>query len=158
MTDLPLLLPANLNAAIALIIPKTSCERAVTIFPCEGSGRWRVRREPEAVIICCSFVPANCPRIAWVMAVGGWTVKLYMNIDEVVAMLSRGRRKPAQLLQGYKPNGNRIKCIWMRIELTRQLVAAQITSRLMFCCLSQGQKLIEFKVRLPVLGLAEEFN
>jgi hypothetical protein len=113
MNDLPLLLPANLNAAMALIIPKTSCERAVTIFPWEGSGRWRVRREPEAVIICCSFVPANCPRIAWVMAVGGWTVKLYMNIDEVVAMVPRERRTPAQLFQASKPNGNRIKCIWM---------------------------------------------
>lgn len=37
--------------------------------------------------ICCSFVPANCPRIAWVMAVGGCSVKLYINIDEVVAIV-----------------------------------------------------------------------
>jgi hypothetical protein len=73
------------------------------------------------------------------MAVGGWTVKLYMNIDEVVAMVPRKRRTPAQLLQASKSNGNRIKCIWMRIELTRQLVAAQITSRLMFRCLSQDK-------------------
>jgi hypothetical protein len=87
LNDLPLLLPANLNAAMALIIPKTSCDSAVTIFPWEGSGRCKVRREPEAVTICCSFVPANCPRIAWVMAVGGCTVKLYINIDEVVAMV-----------------------------------------------------------------------
>lgn len=44
-------------------------------------------RDPEAVIICCSFVPANCPRIVCVMAVGGCTVKLYINMEEVVAIL-----------------------------------------------------------------------
>jgi hypothetical protein len=33
------------------------------------------------------LVPANWPRIAWVMAVGGWIVKEYMNICEVVAMM-----------------------------------------------------------------------
>lgn len=100
--DLPLLLPASLKAAIALIIPNTSCESAVMILPWAGSGRWRVRRDPEAVTICCSFVPANCPRIAWVIAVGGWTVKLYMNIVEVVAILSVwwGRRSPAQIEGG----------------------------------------------------------
>ena len=31
------------------------------------------------------------------MAVGGWSVKLYMNMDEVVAIVSWMRRKPAQL-------------------------------------------------------------
>lgn len=31
------------------------------------------------------------------MAVGGWTVKLYMNMEEVVAILSLVRRKPTQL-------------------------------------------------------------
>jgi len=34
------------------------------------------------------------------MAVGGCTVKLYMNIDEVVAMTPLERREPAQGLQG----------------------------------------------------------
>lgn len=97
MKDLPLLLPANLKAAIALIIPKTSCESAVMIFPCDGSGLWRVRREPDAVTICCSFVPANCPSIAWVMAVGGLMVKLYKNWFDVVAMFGQRRRKSAQL-------------------------------------------------------------
>jgi hypothetical protein len=69
------------------------------IFPCDGSGRWSVRREPDAVTICCSFVPANCPSIAWVIAVGGCTVKLYMNIDEVVAMVLQMHRDPVQLVQ-----------------------------------------------------------
>lgn len=91
------MLPASLKAAIALMIPNTSWDKAVTILPCDGSGRCRVRREPEAVIICCSFVPVNCPRIACVVAVGGCTVKLYMNIDEVVAILSQGYSKPVQL-------------------------------------------------------------
>ena len=46
-----------------------------------------MRRDPEAVTICCSLVPANCPRIAWFIAVGGCMVKLYMNIEDVVAMV-----------------------------------------------------------------------
>ena len=46
-----------------------------------------VIRAPDAVTICCSFVPANCPRIACVVAVGGCIVSEYMNIDEVVAMV-----------------------------------------------------------------------
>lgn len=46
-----------------------------------------VSRDPEAVTICCSLVPANWPSIAWVMAVGGWIVREYMNMDEVVAMM-----------------------------------------------------------------------
>lgn len=45
-----------------------------------------VSREPEAVTICCSLVPANWPSIACVTEVGGWMVKLYMNMLEVVAM------------------------------------------------------------------------
>lgn len=60
------------------------------ILPWAGSGRCKVRRDPDAVMICCSFVPANCPRIDWVIAVGGWTVKLYMNMVEVVAILIGG--------------------------------------------------------------------
>ena len=84
--NIPLLLPANLKAAKVLIIPKTSCERSVVIFPWVGSGRCMVIRGPDAVTICCSFVPANCPRIACVIAVGGCMVREYMNIDEVVAM------------------------------------------------------------------------
>lgn len=68
------------------MMPKTSCERMVLILPWVGSGLWIVKREPEAVTICCSFVPANWPSIACVMAVGGWMVSEYMNMEEVVAM------------------------------------------------------------------------
>lgn len=46
-----------------------------------------VSRDPEAVTICCSLVPANWPRIAWVIAVGGWIVREYINMEEVVAMM-----------------------------------------------------------------------
>lgn len=56
-------------------------------LPWVGSGRWMVSFEPEAVTICCSFVPANWPRMAWVIAVGGWIVREYINICDVVAML-----------------------------------------------------------------------
>lgn len=87
--NIPLLLPANLKAARVLTIPKTSCERMVVILPCVGSGRCNVSRDPEAVTICCSFVPANWPRIACVMADGGCMVREYMNMDEVVAMTVR---------------------------------------------------------------------
>ena len=59
----------------------------VLILPCVGSGRWIVRRDPEAVTICCSFVPANCPRIAWVIDEGGWIVREYMNMLDVAAIL-----------------------------------------------------------------------
>ena len=37
--------------------------------------------------ICCSFVPANWPNIACVMEEGGWIVKAYINMDDVVAMI-----------------------------------------------------------------------
>jgi len=84
--NIPLLLPANLKAANVRIIPNTSWERSVVIFPWVASGRCKVIRDPEAVTICCSFVPANCPRIACVIEVGGCMVREYMNIDEVVAM------------------------------------------------------------------------
>ena len=43
--------------------------------------------DPDAVTICCSFVPANCPNTACVIAEGGCMVKLYMNMELVVAML-----------------------------------------------------------------------
>ena len=45
-----------------------------------------VSRAPDAVTICCSFVPANCPSIACVTDVGGWIVSEYMNILEVAAI------------------------------------------------------------------------
>ena len=83
---IPLLLPANLKAANVRIIPKTSWDRRVVIFPCVGSGRCMVIRDPDAVTICCSFVPANCPSIACVIEVGGCMVREYMNIDDVAAM------------------------------------------------------------------------
>jgi hypothetical protein len=44
--------------------------------------------DPDAVTICCSLVPANWPRIACVTAVGGWIVREYMNMFEVVAMVN----------------------------------------------------------------------
>ena len=43
--------------------------------------------EPEATIISCNFWPENCPRMACVMAVGGWTVREYRKKFDVVAML-----------------------------------------------------------------------
>ncbi len=46
-----------------------------------------VSRAPDAVTICCSFVPANCPSIACVTDVGGWIVSEYINILEVAAIL-----------------------------------------------------------------------
>lgn len=45
-----------------------------------------VSREPEAVTICCSLVPANCPSMAWVIEDGGWMVREYMNMLDVAAM------------------------------------------------------------------------
>ena len=47
-----------------------------------------VRREPDPVTICCSLVPANCPRMACVIDVGGCMVREYMNMEDVVAILS----------------------------------------------------------------------
>lgn len=69
----------------------------VFTFPCLGSGWRRVRRGPEAVIICCSFVPENCPSSACETLVGGWIVNEYRNIFEVVAMTATGAQKPARL-------------------------------------------------------------
>lgn len=87
---IPLLLPAILKAAKLLTIPKTSCDSIGVTLPCCGSGRWRVRREPDAVTICCSLVPEKEPRIACVMDDGGLIVNEYMNIEEVVAMMDGG--------------------------------------------------------------------
>lgn len=69
-------------------------------LPCEGSGRDKVRRDPEAVKICCSLVPLNCPTIACVMVVGGWMVKEYRNIFEVAAILE----DDAQRLRDFESN------------------------------------------------------
>lgn len=57
------------------MMPKISCERRVMTFPRLGLGRRSVRREPEAVMICCSLVPENCPSTACVTADGGWIVR-----------------------------------------------------------------------------------
>lgn len=87
--SVPLVLPASLKAASDRIMPNISWDIIVVILPSIGSGRLRVRREPDAVRICCSFVPANCPRMACVVAEGGCTVRAYMNIEEVMlAMVS----------------------------------------------------------------------
>lgn len=47
------------------------------------------------------------------MAVGGCTVRLYMNMDEVVAMASQKRREPAQLLRVEESNRDNMKGVWM---------------------------------------------
>lgn len=47
-----------------------------------------VSREPEAVTICCSLVPENCPSIVCVIEEGGWIVREYMNMLDVAAILS----------------------------------------------------------------------
>ena len=72
---------------MALMMPKTSWVTRVMTFPRLGSGRRRVRREPDAVMICCSLVPENWPRMACVTEVGGWMVSEYRNMLEVVAIL-----------------------------------------------------------------------
>lgn len=70
------------------MMPKQSWVKSGEILPWMGSGLWMVSFDPEAVMICCSFVPANCPRTAEVMADGGCIVKLYMNIELVAAILA----------------------------------------------------------------------
>ena len=55
--------------------------------------------DPDAVTICCSFVPANWPRMAWVMADGAWMVSEYINRDEVVAMMAGWRWRGEQEAQ-----------------------------------------------------------
>lgn len=81
------MLPAKRKVAIDLMIPNTSCDRSVVTFPWDGSGRIKVSRDPEAATICCSRVPENWPKTAWVMEVGGWIVREYKNIFDVVAIL-----------------------------------------------------------------------
>lgn len=73
--DLPFVLPASRKHAMDLMMPKTSCVTRVMTFPRLGSGRRRVRRDPEAVMICCSLVPENWPRMACVTDEGGWIVR-----------------------------------------------------------------------------------
>lgn len=64
--------------------------------------------EPEAVTICCSFVPENCPNTADVIDDGGCIVKLYMNIELVVAMMAGWpgpadrMRDEGQIAEGYR--------------------------------------------------------
>lgn len=60
-----------------------------------------VSLEPDAVTICCSLVPENCPSTADVIAAGGCIVKLYMNIELVVAILRMDARwRPHAWLRG----------------------------------------------------------
>lgn len=101
--NVPLLLPARRKAERVRMMPKTSCDRMVVILPWLPSGRCSVNREPQAVTICCSLVPANCPRMACVTAAGGWMVREYMNIEDVVAMLGclPGRAPGLQELRLY---------------------------------------------------------
>lgn len=94
--DSPLWLPARRKAEMQRIMPKMSCDKSVFVLPWRGSSWRSERRDPEAVMICCSLVPANWPSSACVIAVGGWIVNEYMNMFEVVAMAEGGRRKPAR--------------------------------------------------------------
>ena len=82
-----MLLPASRKAASDLIMPNTSCVYIGVTLPCVASGRWIVSFDPDAVTICCSFVPANWPSIACVTAVGCCIVKEYKNMFEVVAIV-----------------------------------------------------------------------
>lgn len=41
------------------MMPKMSWDNMVLTLPCLGSGCRSVRRDPEAVMICCSLVPEN---------------------------------------------------------------------------------------------------
>lgn len=93
MGSLPLLLPARRKAAMDRMMPKTSWERMVRTLPWAGSGLRRERRVPQAVMICCSLVPENWPTTAWVTVDGGWIVSEYMNMLDVVAILTAGAGK-----------------------------------------------------------------
>lgn len=75
------------------MIPNTSWDRRVVTFPWAGSGRIKVSREPEAATICCSLVPENWPKTAWVIEVGGWMVSEYKNMFEVVAIFAKVAQK-----------------------------------------------------------------
>lgn len=86
--DIPLLLPASLKTANPRIMPKQSCVNSGEILPWFASGLCMVSFDPDAVTICCSLVPENCPRTADVIADGGCIVKLYMNIELVVAIFA----------------------------------------------------------------------
>lgn len=57
------------------------------------------------------------------MAVGGWSVKLYINKEEVVAMISQTHRKPAQLQRVQKLCAHWFQSMSSRMELAKQLVA-----------------------------------
>jgi hypothetical protein len=59
-----------------------------------------------------------------VTAVGGWSVKLYINMDEVVAMVSLMLRKLEQLQEVPRSDAGWLQGVSSRIELTRQLVAS----------------------------------
>ncbi len=74
-------------------MPNTSCDRSVVTLPWDGSGRIKASREPEAATTCCSLVPENWPKMAWVMEVGGWMVSEYRNMFDVVAMFPDGAQK-----------------------------------------------------------------
>lgn len=65
-------------------------------LPWVASGRWMVSFEPDAVTICCSLVPENWPRIACVTAEGGWIVREYMNMFDVMVAMAGSREGPGQ--------------------------------------------------------------
>lgn len=86
--SIPLLLPANRNACRCRITPKQSCESIVRHFPLPFSMRTSERREPWAKSSCCLPLPTNLPGIKCVTALFGTRVKEYMNMFDVVAMMT----------------------------------------------------------------------
>ena len=82
------------------MMPNTSWDKRVTTFAWDGSGRNSARRDPAPVIISCSFVPANWPKTACTMLVGGWIVKEHKNMFEVVAMIAVFARLSLRGLEG----------------------------------------------------------
>jgi hypothetical protein len=127
MGCIPLLLPASLKAAKPRMIPKQSWVNRGTILPWLASGLWMVSFEPEAVTICCSFVPENCPNTADVIEEGCCIVRLYTNIELVVAILS-ARLEPAdqsrvvtRRLKGYQCIRATIATIWIDLAVSSRL-------------------------------------
>ena len=76
-----------------------------------------VSREPEAVTICCSLVPANCPSIVCVMEEGGWIVREYMNMLDVAAIVA-DFSQPAGLISDRKSTP-RLTALCARISANR---------------------------------------
>lgn len=93
----PFVPPVKRKAASERMDPKTSVAMTVETFPVCGSGRRSSRRVPWETMISCCRAPEKFPTIACVVAVGGWSVRLYRCIIETLQVYNKQEQRERRI-------------------------------------------------------------